>query len=93
MVEKRAKENVVLDPEPYMERMLHYKEKHSGWYIFQSIYVGIYLFIVGLLFILQDKLGFNTNYTLGTSFVVLSLMVIVYGFVMSLHTKLMKRYG
>ena len=93
MVERKAKENVVLDPEPYMERMLHYREKHSAWYIFQSIYVGIYFFIVGSLFVLQGQTKYDTRQTFGISLVILSFMVIVYGFVMSLHAKLMKRYG
>ncbi len=84
---------VLVDPDLYMKRMLHYNERHSVWYIFRSIYVAIYLFIVGALLISQTTLHYGYDVLAGISLVVLALMVVVYGFVVSLHNKLMVRYG
>jgi hypothetical protein len=76
-----------------MKRMLHYRERHAGWHIFNSIYWGIYIFFVGTILVLQQALHYTTTVTLGVSLIVLSLMVIIYGFVRALHGKFMKRYG
>ncbi len=76
-----------------MRRMLHYRERHAGWHIFNSLYWGIYLFFVGTILVLQGPLHYTTAITAGVSLIILSLMVIIYGFVRALHGKFMKRYG
>ena len=76
-----------------IERMLHYRERHAGWYIFRSIYWGVYLFIVGVLLVLMDSLNYTTSDVVGTAFILLAVMIVVYGFVEALHNKLMKKYG
>ena len=45
MAEKKKAEskNVIsVDPDLFYKRMLHYKEKHSGWEIYKAVYWGIY---------------------------------------------------
>ncbi len=79
--------------EARMKRMLHYHEKHGGWHIFNSVYWGIYLFFVGAILVLQGALHYTLTITAGVSFIVLSLMVIIYGFVRALHGKFIKKYG
>jgi len=89
-----AKKNViVIDPEMQYERMLHYREKHSGWQIFRSIYWGIYVFIIGILLITRVPTPLSMTRFFGWSLTLLALFVIVYGFSVSLHYKLMKKYA
>ena len=82
-----------MNPEAYMKRVLHYRERHSGWHIFQSIYWGIYLFVLGMIIILQPTLGYTLQFGMGFAILILSLMIVIYGFVTALHIKLMKKYG
>ena len=85
------KKNVIsIDPDMYMKRMLHYQEKNSGWYVFRAIYIAIYLLILSGMLI---TLHYSTQLLLGIALVILALMIVVYGFVASLHTKLMQKYG
>ena len=89
----REKQVVVIDPELWMNRNLHYQERQSGWKIFTSLYWSIYLLFVGALLIFYNPLGLSLTYFFGVSIFLLSLMLIIYGFATSLHFKLMKRYG
>lgn len=89
----QKKQVVVVDPELYMKRMLHYRERHSVWHIFKSVYWAIFIFLVGSIFMAQSFQGFPVVFTLGLSLVILSVFVLVYGFATALHTKLMKKYG
>ena len=79
--------------EVHMKRMLHYRERHSGWHIFNALYWGIYLFVVGAILVFQTTLNYTLTLTAGVSLILLAVMVVVYGFVKSLHLKLMKKYG
>jgi len=76
-----------------MKRMLHYRERHAGWHIFNSLYWGIYIFIVGAILVFQTQMHYTLTLSAGISLIILSIMVIVYGFVRALHGKLMKKYG
>jgi len=89
----KEKQVVVVDPELWMSRNLHYMEKQSGWHIFTTIYWGIYILFLGLLLIFYSSFALNVTYFLGVALFLLSLMIIIYGFATSLHFKLMKRYG
>ncbi|MGC8567977.1 MAG: hypothetical protein ACP5LP_01915 [Candidatus Micrarchaeia archaeon] len=92
--EASSKDVVSVDPSLWFDRELKYKEKHSGWYIFQSLYWGVYLFALGLLLI--GNVGGVTLTPLeflGWALVMGALFYIVYGFVISLHLKLMKIHG
>ncbi|MGC8710738.1 MAG: hypothetical protein ACP5RF_04005 [Candidatus Micrarchaeia archaeon] len=93
MAESKGKQVVVVDPDLWMNRMLHYNERHSGWQIFTSIYWSIFILFVGALLIYYNSLGLNLNLFFGLILFLLGLMVIVFGFTTSLHLKLMKRYG
>ncbi|MCL4373875.1 MAG: hypothetical protein M1360_03275 [Candidatus Marsarchaeota archaeon] len=88
MAEK--KNVVVIDPSIQYTRMLHYREKHSGWEIFKSIYWGIYILLLGL-FVLSSSITVASF--LGFALITFALFFIVYGFSVSLHLKLMKRYA
>ncbi|MGC8479349.1 MAG: hypothetical protein ACP5M9_01630 [Candidatus Micrarchaeia archaeon] len=99
---RRGTQNIDdIEPENYnsgninahMKRMLHYKERHSGWHIFQSVYWGIFLFVFGIILILQPTLGYTVEFAAGLVLIILSLMVVIYGFVIALHLKLLKKYG
>jgi len=79
--------------EARMSRMLHYRERHAGWHIFNSVYWGIYLFFLGSILVLQQALHYTLTITAGVALIVLSLMFIIYGFVRALHGKFMKKYG
>ncbi len=82
---------ITIDPSLQYERMLHYKEKHSGWIIYNSVYWGIYLFAIGILLVsgtVTSVAGF-----FGWALMLLAIFVIVHGFTSSLHLKLMKHHG
>jgi len=88
MVEKR---NIIsIDPSMQYSRMLHYKEKHSGWEIYKSLYWGIYILILGL-FVLTPSM--TAVAFIGFALITFALFYIVYGFSVSLHLKLMKKYA
>ncbi len=89
-----AKRNMlVLDPEQSYKRHLHYLEKHSGWHIFRAIYVGIYLFIMGILLATLVPNTLSYHLYIGWGLMLLALFVIIYGFTTALHLRLMKRYA
>jgi hypothetical protein len=90
---KEKEKAVLIDPDLYMKRMLHYQERHAAWYIFKAIYWAIYLFVVGLLFMVQSIEYYPVAFTFGTALVVLAVMVAIYGMVNALHNKLMKKYA
>ncbi len=90
---KQKEEAVLIDPDLYMKRMLSFKDKHAAWYIFRAIYVAIYLFMVGMLFMVQSIEQYPMAFTFGTAMVLLSVMIILYGFVNALHNRLMKKYA
>jgi hypothetical protein len=90
MAEK--KRNVIsIDPALQYERMLHYKEKHSGWVIYKSVFWGVYIFILGAL--LLTKITLVGAAFFGWAFVLFAIFYIVNGFASSLHLKLMKKHG
>lgn len=84
---------VVIDPELMMKRMLHYRERHSAWHIFQSVYWAIYFFVVGFLFMVQSAAYYPVGFTLGAALIIFAVMLVIYGFAMALHSKFMKAYG
>lgn len=90
--DKTMRRNVVMiDSSIDWERQLEMMEKRSGFEIFNSIYWGLYLFTLGLLLLsgrnLSDKL------LVGISVTILAVFVIVYGFVLSLHYKFLKKHA
>ncbi len=87
----KEKTVVTIDPSLQYERLLHYKEKHSGWIIFNSLYWGIFLFFIGSLLlagVISTIYGF-----FGWLLVLGAIFVIVHGFATGLHLKLLKHHG
>ncbi|MDE1851930.1 MAG: hypothetical protein KGH69_04565 [Candidatus Micrarchaeota archaeon] len=89
-----GKKNVVtVDPSLFMERMLHYRERHHGWHIFKRAYWAIYLIVISLFLLYYYSIQFTLNVFLGASLLLFAIMLIIYGLAEALHHKLMKRYG
>jgi uncharacterized membrane protein HdeD (DUF308 family) len=88
------KVTVTIDPTLQMQRHLSYKEKESGWEVYRAVYWGIYVFIVGVLVLTALPTGvLNATSFIGWAMILLAMFVIVYGFVLSLHLKLMKKHA
>ena len=75
------------------ERRLSYAEKHAGWEIFRYLFWGIYVFVVGLMLIISGYTLPNMLVFAGWATVLLAIFLVVYGFVVSLHHRLMRRHG
>ena len=94
MPTKHSKSNVtIIDPSLWMERMLHYKERHHGWHIFRTLYWSIYLIVVSVLLIYYNEIGFTVTLFFGAALMILAIMLILYGLTEALHHKFMKKYG
>ncbi|MCL5122705.1 MAG: hypothetical protein M1279_01915 [Candidatus Marsarchaeota archaeon] len=91
MAEKKTV--ITVDPSMQYSRMLHYREKHSGWEIYKAVYWGIYFFILGLLLLSQGTSLSLLSGFFGWALLIFSLFVIVFGFAAALHLKLMKKYA
>lgn len=91
--ERKSRNSISIDPDRIMGRYLHYRERQSGFTIFRSLFWSIYLVIIGVLLELYSSISFTVTTFLGTSILLLAVMLIISGFVNSLHQKLMKRYG
>jgi hypothetical protein len=91
MAEKRNV--IVIDPDLQYKRLLHFRERHSGWEIFRSIYWGIYVFILGIMLMTLVPVKVTVPQFFGWALALFAIFVIVYGFSISLHYKLMKKYA
>ncbi len=91
MAEKKTV--ITVDPSMQYSRMLHYREKHSGWEIYKAVYWGIYFFILGLLLLSQGTSLSLLSGFFGWALLIFSLFMIVFGFAAALHLKLMKKYA
>jgi hypothetical protein len=89
----KKRDVVTVDPDIWMDRMLYYNEKHSGWVIFKSVYWAMYLLLVGGFLIFYTSANIPPQTIAGISVVILAIMIIIYGFAQALHYKFMKRYG
>ena len=75
------------------ERKLDYAEKRSGWEIFRYLYWGIYVFVVGCMLVIAGYMSPNPVVFAGWGVILLAVFLVVYGFVTSLHHRLMRRHG
>lgn len=75
-----------------IEKHAVFREKQSGWEIYRAVYWGIFVFILGVLLLTAFTTAAEFMLFLGWTMVLLALFVIVYGFVLSLHLKLMKKH-
>jgi hypothetical protein len=88
---------MVIDPTLQYERRLRYMEKHAGWEIFRMVFWGVYIFIIGLILLIFYKQSPTTAINLyaffGWGLTLFAIFYILYGFSMSLHLKLMRKYA
>lgn len=92
----QKKDNVMMiDTSMDWERRLSYKEKHAGWEIFKYLYWGIYVFVVGCMLVIASQASGVINMVAlsGWAVVMFAIFLVIYGFVLSLHYKLMKKHG
>ncbi|MEM3212035.1 MAG: hypothetical protein QXR85_01845 [Candidatus Micrarchaeaceae archaeon] len=77
------------------DRYLNYRAMHSGWITFRAIYWAIYILVIGGLLIFYGKAALPISWSLflGTSLVLLAVMIIIYGAAESLHHKLMRKHA
>ena len=91
------KEIMVIDPTMQYERKLKYMEKHAGWEIFRMVFWGVYIFVMGLILLLFNKSPINPILSIyayfGWGLTLFAIFYILYGFSMSLHLKLMRKYA
>jgi hypothetical protein len=84
---------VEIDPSMQIKKHAHFREKQSGWEVYKAVYWGIYIFLLGVLMLTAVPKVLNTVGFMGWSLVLFSMFVIIYGLVLQLHLKLMKRYA
>lgn len=88
-----SRKNVImLDSSMEWARRLHYKEKSSAFELFSAVYWGIYLFAIGA-FIVVVGPTISVLALLGWAIMLLAIFLMIYGFVISLHHKFLKRHG
>ena len=88
------KVTVTIDPTLQYERQLRYVATQGGWEIYKAVYWGVYVFVLGLLLLTAVPRALPTMESfIGWALVLLSMFVIVYGFVVSLHLKLMRKHA
>ena len=75
------------------ERKLDYAQKKSGWEVFKYLYWGIYIFVIGGMLDKRRRHGPQPHAVAGWAAVLLAMFLVIYGFVVSLHHKLMKKHG
>ena len=89
MAERRV--TIAIDPTMQIQKQAHFREKQSGWEVYRAVYWGIYTFILGVLLLTYPFASFMSF--MGWAMVLLAMFVMVYGFVLSLHLKLMKKHA
>ena len=91
------REVMVIDPSMQYERRLRYMEKHAGWEIFKMVFWGVYVFIMGLILLVYNKSPPTPNISIygffGWGLTLFAIFLIIYGFSISLHLKLMRKYA
>ena len=91
MAERRV--TIAIDPTLQLQKQAHFREKQSGWEVYRAVYWGIYVFILGVLLLTTFPAATEFMSFLGWAMVLLALFVVIYGFVLSLHLKLMKKHA
>ncbi len=88
---------MVIDPTMQYERRLRYMEKHAVWEIFKVVFWGIYVFIMGVILLIfnlaQPSPNINVYAYFGYGLTIFAIFYILWGFAISLHLRLMRRYA
>lgn len=93
MPREKERTIVTIDPSLQYARSLHYRERHSAWEIYKAVYWGLYVFVIGLLLMTTSQSSFVLVNFVGVALVLFALFFVVYGFSISMHLKLIKKYG
>jgi hypothetical protein len=75
------------------ERWLSYRERHAGLKVFGCIYWAIYAFVVGAMLVVAGYAALSVTLIAGWSAILFAIFLVIYGFVISLHHKLMRKHG
>lgn len=75
------------------ERWLRYREKHAGLQVFGCVYWAVYSFVVGFMLLAASYSGVSLVRISGVSAILLAVFLVIYGLVVYMHHKLMKRHG
>ncbi|MDE1768550.1 MAG: hypothetical protein KGH67_05215 [Candidatus Micrarchaeota archaeon] len=92
-IEKKNVSTITVDPTLLMNRFLHYRERHSGWYVFRYMYWSIYFIVVSILLLYYGPLNLTLNLFFGTIVLLFAVMLILFGLTESLHHKFLKKFG
>lgn len=94
---RETRQIMVIDPTLQYERRLKYMEKHAGWEIFRMVFWGVYIFVIGLILLIYYKTTPTAPISIyaffGWALTLFAIFYILYGFSISLHLKLMRKYA
>ena len=91
MAERKV--TVTVDPSVQMMKHLQARERESGWEVYKAIYWSIYLFVLGLMLLTSVPGVLDIYGFIGWALLLLSMFIVVYGLVISLHLRLMRKHG
>ncbi len=75
------------------ERWLSYREKHASLNVFACVYWAIYALVVGFMIIATAYNGANLVVIVGLSMVLFAFFLVIYGLVIAMHHRLMRKHG
>jgi polyferredoxin len=88
---------MIIDPTLQYQRRLRFMEKNASWETFKMVYWGFYVFVLGFILLMFNKTPPTPTISVyaffGWALTLFALFYIIYGFSLSLHTKLMRKYG
>ena len=92
-----ARQVMVIDPTMQYARRLRYMEVHGGWEVFKMIFWGTYVFMMGIILLAFYRTSPDQTISpyafFGWALIIFAMFYIVYGFTLSLHYKLMRKYA
>ncbi len=92
-----VREVMTIDPTLQYERRLKYMERHAGWEIFRMVFWGVYIFVMGLILLIFNRSPPTPELSIyaffGWGLTLFAIFYILYGFSISLHLKLMRKYA
>jgi hypothetical protein len=74
---------------------LDHESMGSGWIMFRSFYWAIYAMsiVFTIMYFAVEQMSLTVQILFGVSFVILAVMLLLYGFAELSHRRLMRKYG